>query len=355
MLFGYRKLLILGISGLSLWTGGAWTRSVPPHTPPPPGPSHFRKPVPEPTSRRSLVAARPSPVPILRSVTMVTAKVGWGLSATYQVLRTTDGKKTWAVVSPTHPRVTPLTLTALTTIHAMLIAAPRNLDRSAVVWTTDNAGQRWQITRLHGAVSATGATTYWWSATQGWVFLALEYSNTQKPPPGYPPPDARGIQAVLYRTADGGRHWSIVPSSTIPNEANLKDVAFTSVTTGWLLAMTEGPSEPVLYRTSDGGADWSPVALAVPPALAGPQAEAEPLSGPHFATPQIGAVLTTIEGEPVVYTTADGGLHWNWLLLPPSSATISAQYLTWHPTPEGWRLNVLDVQHHVISQWIVSA
>ncbi|MCL4521628.1 MAG: YCF48-related protein [Firmicutes bacterium] len=357
MIPGSRYLLILAVSSLSLWSGGAWTSHVLSRTSPSLGRSHIPKSAlaTQSTSRHSVAVVRRSPHPIFHSVTMVTGKVGWGLSATQQVLHTTDSQKSWAVVSPAHPRVTPLTLTALTTTHAMLIGAPRNLNRSAVVWTTDNVGQHWQTTRLPGAVSATGATTYWWSATYGWVFLALEYSNTQKPPPGYPPPDARGIQAVLYRTVDGGARWTIVPSTTLPNEANVNDVAFTSVKTGWLLAMTEGPGEPMLYRTQDGGADWSSVALSVPPALAGPQAEAEPLSRPVFATSQIGAVLTTIEGEPVVYTTTDGGYRWQWVLLPPSSATISAQYLNWHRSTDGWRLNVLDVQHHVIAQWVVGA
>jgi len=356
MMLGYRQLLILAASSLFLWTGGAWMRSTPLQTTSPQVPSHIIKAAPETESspRYSNAAVRRSPVPIFHSVTMVTAQVGWELSATHQVLHTTDGTKIWVAVGPAHPQVTPLTLTALTATHATFIAAPRDLDRSALVWTTTNAGQRWQTTRLRGAVSATGATAYWWSATDGWVFLSLEYSNTQKPPPGYPPPDARGIQAVLYRTVDGGARWTIVPSTTLPNEANLTRVTFTSLRTAWLLAMTQGPGEPVLYRTQDGGADWTPIPLAVPTALVGPQAEAEPLDS-VFATSQVGAVLTTIEGDPVVYTTTDGGTRWRWVLLPPASATIAAQYLHWIRVQDGWELNVLDGQHHVIAQWLVGS
>ncbi len=125
---------------------------------------------------------------------------------------------------------------------------------------------------------------------------------------------------VLYRTGDGGAHWSVI---SVP-EATANFV-FASATRAWAVASeSDQQATTHLYSTVDGGlfwqrVDWSPplgVSLygkGLPMAL-GFRADGEGWTG-------------AAESSPTVYTTRDGGASWRAVALPtPAQAT---------PTPFG--------------------
>ncbi|PSR22298.1 MAG: hypothetical protein C7B45_07255 [Sulfobacillus acidophilus] len=323
-----------------------------------------------PDSSITRAAAVPMPA---RFKTMVSKEVGWALSASNQVLRTTNGGKSWIIVSSAHNQITPIALSADTASRALLVGAPRQ-NQAAIVWATDNAGRHWQTERLPDAVHATGATVDWFSPIRAWMLVTLAFSTNQKPPPGYPPPGAMGFENVLYRTTDAGNQWSLVPSATVPDQVN--QMIFTTRSTGWMSLTTDaiGPSVPLLAKTVNGGQTWKPLVLPRPPLLAPhsakPKIDYAPyaVSGPTFSTPNQGAFLTSYgalnangTSKPtysVVYYTTDGGNRWQWMLLPPYQTTDQTGFpvkVVWQSTKTGWLLNVLDSAGTVVAQWPVGS
>jgi photosystem II stability/assembly factor-like uncharacterized protein len=300
---------------------------------------------------------------------MVSKQAGWALSATNQVLRTINGGKSWTIVSSAHDEITPIALSANTAAHALLIGAPSQ-NRAAITWTTSDAGRKWQMGYLAGAVHATGALVDWFSPRQAWMLITLAFSTNQKPPAGYPPPGAMGFENVLYHTTDGGGRWTVVRSSTVPDQVD--QMIFTTPFTGWMSLTTNaiGPNIPLLAKTISGGKAWRALTLPRPPLLAphsaNPKMDYAPfvVSGPTFANPQTGALLTTYGAlnangsnkptYPVVYFTTDGGAHWQWILLPPqTNSTDSPAQVVWQRSKTGWLLNVLDRAGTVLAEWQV--
>jgi photosystem II stability/assembly factor-like uncharacterized protein len=64
----------------------------------------------------------------------------------------------------------------------------------------------------------------------------------------------------LYRTVDGGAHWSAVP--TPAGVTQWRYLGFTDSTDGVALGWFGGPSSERLYYTTDGGASYHRVSIA---------------------------------------------------------------------------------------------
>jgi len=125
---------------------------------------------------------------------------------------------------------------------------------------------------------------------------------------------------VLYRTNDGGAHWSVIslPEGT-PN------FVFASATRGWaVVSEFDQQATTHLYSTVDGGLFWHRVDSSPPPGAAlwgralpmtlGFRSDGEGWTG-------------TEESSPTVYSTRDGGGSWRAIALPmPARVT---------PTPGG--------------------
>jgi len=105
----------------------------------------------------------------------------------------------------------------------------------------------------------------------------------------------------LYRTSDGGRTWESVALPA--GSARVGRIAFTSVTSGWLLI--EGRIS-TLYSTRNAGDTWE--RLPDPPA----GADGLGVRGPAEAWMGGGAV-----GTPHVYLSTDAGETWQRRDLPP--------------------------------------
>jgi hypothetical protein len=249
-----------------------------------------------------------------------------------------------------------------------------------MVWATYDAGRRWQRNPFTGALNTTGADVDWASARRVWVLVTLEFSNGQKPPPGYPPPNARGYEHVLYRSTNGGLTWAIVPSKTVPAEAEA--VVFTTPLTGWMTlspGASVSPNTPLLAATTTAGRTWHVVPLPQPGLLvahaAHPHRDYAPqvVGPPVFATPRIGAVLSTYTSwddkgtptgptvyftYPVIYFTTNGGTTWDWVVLPQETSRVpvppdAPETLTWQSTKAGWVLNVRTSKGALLAQWLV--
>ncbi len=219
----------------------------------------------------------------LSSTRMVTPDVGWALAwsgnpgastpVSLEPVRTTDGGRTWRVLTP--PAAGPLL-------------------------ASQNAG----------------AVLFALDSDHAW--LAVTRSDAGRPP-----------ATTVFSTADGGGSW--VASRPFRSLGQATDLAFVDASHGWLLAdlgAAMGSDAVAVFRTSDGGRRWSPVAHTPPLGRPGGGSGGLPLgcdkTGMSFATASTGWVTGHCNGGgPYLFATHDAGLHWTssaaTLPLPASS------------------------------------
>lgn len=125
---------------------------------------------------------------------------------------------------------------------------------------------------------------------------------------------------TLYRTDDGGDHWSRVAL-----EAKPSSLTFVDPQHGWLVTRHLAPdhvtTQIVLMRTDDGGDTWSSVYRTAQRQTVepnGPKGTCE-WSDPLFTTPELGSVGLSCDdgGGPRIDVTRDGGSTWERVSLPP--------------------------------------
>jgi photosystem II stability/assembly factor-like uncharacterized protein len=220
----------------------------------------------------------------LRSLQMTSAMTGWALyysgnpnssSAALLLARTTDGARSWTDVTPAAARP--------------LLAAP---DAEQVLDPV--SGER-------AYLAVTGAT----EESNGTV-------NTTK----------------VFATTDGGRTWT--DSASLRAESTVSQVSFADPRHGFLLLGgddgTMGRDSVWLYRTSDGGAHWSPAAaaqaqpgrtVASPPGL-GQIPPACDKNGLTFPTATAGWIASTcnVRLSDTLLVSQDGGTSWSDQSLP---------------------------------------
>jgi photosystem II stability/assembly factor-like uncharacterized protein len=206
---------------------------------------------------------------------------------------------------------------------------PGDMDLAkAVIQVSHDAGATW-VDRPYPAIphAFTGPDTGTprmvsvWGDTDGHIVLAISSIY-----------HSRCVvtcqDTLLYTSADDGRSWQHVPTAA-PMDLSI-DTQFLSPTVWVLVSAAEtgvvpwGPPEPVAMRltftsTLDGGANWQTTTQSSP----------VPMSGVHFATPDIGWATTRCEPGPtapntfvcptdpgptnrtVLIQTTDGGLTWS--------------------------------------------
>jgi photosystem II stability/assembly factor-like uncharacterized protein len=219
----------------------------------------------------------------LYSLQMTSASTGWALRWTGNPAegsphlvpaRTTDGGRTWATVTP--PGASSLlsslfssaVLYALSGTRAWLAVTKGNATETGVnrteVYTTANGGRTWTtsaLLRVQGFVQFLTAP----DPRHGWLLEDLGEES------------AGGIimaYAVIYRTTDGGLHWSRVAAteappgigvskSGIPVQCDKAGLTFATAEVGWLAGAC--PRIGYALRVSrDGGTHWAEQSLGLP-------------------------------------------------------------------------------------------
>jgi photosystem II stability/assembly factor-like uncharacterized protein len=143
---------------------------------------------------------------------------------------------------------------------------------------------------------------------------------------------AIGVPMEIYRTSDGGAHWALVRTPNYPTSYFVPADALH----GWLLGWIGHPEQvPDMFSTSDGGDTW----IALPNALAWASAWSAFRGNVNlfFRNPREGWFGAST-AEPVVYSSADGGVSWQPHTLPsnvdpnlcPTAAGVST-YVTLLP------------------------
>ncbi len=107
------------------------------------------------------------------------------------------------------------------------------------IYVTHDGGASWSAT-TPVPTSATAGTIDFVDALHGWIVSnTLDVKSNQY------------INSTVYRTGDGGHHWT---RYTVRLNADITMIDFVSQTRGWAI-----DSAQVLYQTKDGGQTWTKV------------------------------------------------------------------------------------------------
>jgi photosystem II stability/assembly factor-like uncharacterized protein len=273
-------------------------------------------------------ASQPKPV-WFQSLQMTSVTSGWALvwsanpgvvadNAHILLARTTDGARTWSDVTSTaaSPMLTTLnSYEALDPVdgdHAYLAVSRATSDddpaSTTAVFATADGGRTWTESAVF-KTSAQVARVSFADASHGWLALGSVFAG-----PGQP-------VTWLYRTTDGGLHWSPAATVAPPGSYGMNsmcqplNLAFPTATTGWVTIGCRGQVEFLV--SGDGGASWAAQPLPLPAAILGPMNGPASLTGPQFAG---GTGFLTVApptpGTPSLLDTRDRGQTWQLLTLP---------------------------------------
>ena len=169
--------------------------------------------------------------------------------------RSTDGGGTW-----TH-----LGLADTQQIGRILVD-PRNADRVFVaalghpygpnaergVFRTENGGRTW--TKVLGPDAATGAIDLAFEPGNPAVIYASLWQTRRTPWSIYPPLEGPG--SGLWKSVDGGTHWTRIAGGGFPASAGRIGLAVSNAVPRRVYALVDGP-EGGLYRSEDAGGHWT--------------------------------------------------------------------------------------------------
>jgi photosystem II stability/assembly factor-like uncharacterized protein len=272
----------------------------------------------------------------LRSLQMTSAMTGWALyyprnpnssSAALLLARTTDGGRSWTDVTPAAAR--PM----LAAPDATQVLDPASGDRAylavtgatqesnstvnaTMVFATTDGGRTWTDSAPLRAVSTVSEVSF---ADPQHGFLLLGGGD-----------DAMGEDPVwLYRTADGGAHWSLAAAAPAPNATAVSSqpgpgqipaacdksgLAFPTATNGWIASTCNTRLANALLVSQNGGVSWADASLPLPATICA--GAACTVSGPQFLD---GTGFVTVDPEPsgaALLVTRDLGQTWDQLALP---------------------------------------
>jgi photosystem II stability/assembly factor-like uncharacterized protein len=144
-----------------------------------------------------------------------------------------------------------------------------------------------------------------------------------------PSPDPRAFDTTLFSTSDGGDHWIALPQ--LPTwqflgKGGFATFAFRGSSEGWIGGGT--PDRPTVYSTIDGGISWQPHPL--PTVVSGkggvPDGAALPLIDTNvYMLPGAGVLAVALDpnATQVGLTSFDGGSTWRRLPPPPGETAYS--------------------------------
>lgn len=201
----------------------------------------------------SVVAQKPGPLPYVGTLTFTDTTTGLLTYQAPDVYRTADGGQNWKPVSLPRdgclgrPLQYP-TFGAPAMFGTVGYAPVRDATTYGVV-TTSDGGQTWRWLSIPwcGPEGVSFA-----NAKDGWVWA---WSHEGAPQP---------VTGRFFRTADGGEHWSTIPTDPTLHAIccqvgnGLSQIDFVSTDTGWALVNTNTTGNALL-QTHDGGRTWEVV------------------------------------------------------------------------------------------------
>lgn len=257
----------------------------------------------------------------LDTVHMITTHEGWALlsasnpgsKALLQPARTTDGGRTWTIVTPPGSGSMlaggQAVLDAQSTGQAWLAVAGAN-SKTTTVFSTSDGGRTWQ--QSPAISGAQPVALDFASPARGWLLESLGAALGANP-------------VQLFRSADGGRHWTAEARSAmgtqpevggIPAGCDKSGMSFGSVASGWITSFCNSLAGAVL-QSADGGRHWMSARLPVPQHAC--QSGGCQVPAPQFAGATTFLQVNAFPSAPYLLVSTDSGTHWTVERLPGSA------------------------------------
>lgn len=233
------------------------------------------------------------PLSQLTGIHMNSLSDGWATQtptgATLQLIHTTDGGKTWQDVTPAIKTVGDVNVTKLNPFGQNEFTATfPSANHAVLAWAVPRGNSGNQLVSDNILIETTVDGGHTWATSEitdslmekfGQKPVALDFINNKDGWLTTMPTDGGGvmfIREVLYKTTDGGIHWTKVSQTKLSKAGTLPStnaspgegwVSFINQQVGFTLkeppTQTDllNPTKPSLYRTTDGGATWRPVTM----------------------------------------------------------------------------------------------
>lgn len=265
--------------------------------------------VPAGAQARQVAIARPA---ALTSIHMSDGLSGWAIDHQSAIVRTANGGVSWRDVTPANllPARVTVTATYFPTTRvawAALTNAGAQNPTTAIIIHTNDGGQTWQRATVRLANAGQVSEFLFLAGGRiGWLFASLGAG-------------AGSEAAQIFRTADGGMHWSSISVTAPPHSSpgslpfgGIKSgIGFRDARVGFATGIVYGPPGfSYLYATDDGGHSWHHQALTLPAAYRG---DNPMLTPPIFFNGRDGLLPATLFKAGLallIYVTHDGGVTW---------------------------------------------
>jgi len=257
------------------------------------------------------------PATSIQDLHMYDANNGWAWPGGDEILHTTSGVEHWTIApAPIAGRL----IVGVAWVNAesarILTTTPAALDQleqsyTLASWMTDDGGATWSQGQPFRVLLETGedpgnaqvyANLDFVDPLHGWFF------DSQGP--------AVGAPTFIYRTVDGGVHWSQVEMTPATGKAALGAIpvgcgaygmSFVNPTTGWVAGSCGLAT--LFDVTHDGGVTWAPQAFPCINCA---------LYAPQFTSPLVGSLFAGT-GTGGLFVTNDGGRTWSGRASPPGN------------------------------------
>lgn len=260
-----------------------------------------------------------------RGLSAVSKDVAWVGGSGGQVLRTVDGGKTWQNVSPAGAESLQFRdVEAFDAQRAVILSIGPGED-SRVYRTTDG-GQTWSETFRNTEADAF------------YDCMAFNNGHSNDKKHGLAMSDPVDGKFRIAATSDGGKSWQVQSTAGMPDAlpgefgfaASGTCVVAGPGRTAWFA--TGGADRPRVFRTVDGGRHWT---VADSPMASGEAAGIFSLAfrGPLFGVAVGGDFLKPTEAVKAASVTYDGGR--SWTLVPqdkaPQGYRSGSAFVPWSP------------------------
>lgn len=243
----------------------------------------------------------------LSQIDFLTHQLGWALvkkaaftgNMVVDLLRTTDGGASWQIISvsntpsQTHPGAIPFqgTKSGLTFVSPTTgwVTGFTNTGHEAWLYMTQDGGVSWQRQTLSLPEDAFQVTTIvptFFSATDGTLPVVI--------------PGSAGQIVTLYVTHDGGRHWTptmAVSTTSFAENIHEVDSVHSFIVSNTVASNSNHYLQSTLYRTSDGGTHWTSFQAKL----------GADIIQIDFLSPTLGWAINSLHA---LYQTTDGGQTW---------------------------------------------
>jgi photosystem II stability/assembly factor-like uncharacterized protein len=274
------------------------------------------------TTAKPPAATSPTPATSFYVIQMFNSKAGWALTD-QGLFRTSDDWTHWIKAGPAGVTLGGRDTTDfLSETTAWVATVQVNNPQVVTVLRTRDAGLTWQQSSITDPNSAGPAQLDFIDALHGWLLVGYGAAASNE-----------GVG--LYRTSDGGQHWTRIEQTlgaghnapgSLPFGCGKAGLSFLSLTTGWVSGSCEAGGA-FLAITHDGGLTWQSQVL---PGTEGVLYQSPSTSIPIFFSARAGYLVffQGSSGQCVLYTTTDAGQSWapHSLQQPPGGLTPTVYF-----------------------------